>query len=75
MSRQEKRFDYGEDCKRHMNEIAKTIERMDPESALKEVGQALKTIFPSVSEESRGEFLLELVGESQADKVSSLVHL
>jgi hypothetical protein len=58
-----------------MSQIAKIMERMDPESALKEVGQALKTIFPVVSEESRGEFLLELVGESQSDKVSSLVHL
>ena len=58
-----------------MSEIAKIIERMDPESALKKVSQALKTIFPVVSEKSRGEFLLELVGESKADKVSSLVHL
>jgi hypothetical protein len=58
-----------------MSEIANIIERMDPESALKEVGQALKTIFPVVSEESRGGFLLDLVGESQADKVASLVHL
>jgi len=58
-----------------MSQIAKIMERMDPESALKEVGQALKTIFPVVSEESRGEFLLELVGESQSDKVSSLFHL
>ena len=58
-----------------MSEIAKIIERMEPESALKEVGQALKTIFPVVSEDSRSEFLLELAGESRADKVSSLVHL
>jgi len=58
-----------------MSQIVKIMERMEPESALKEVGQALKTIFPVVSEESRGEFLLELVGESKSDKVSSLVHL
>jgi hypothetical protein len=58
-----------------MSQLAKIMKQMDPESVLKEVGQALKTIFPVVSEESRGEFLLELVGESQSDKVSSLVHL
>jgi len=58
-----------------MSQLAKIMERMDPESALKDVGQALKTIFPVVSEEARGEFLLGLVGESQSDKVSSLVHL
>jgi hypothetical protein len=48
---------------------------MDPEDALKEMGPALKTIFPVVSEELRGKFLMELVGESQNDKISSLVHL
>ncbi len=58
-----------------MSEILKIVQRMDPEEALDEVGQALKTVFPVASEESRGRFLLELVGESQEDKVSSLVHL
>jgi hypothetical protein len=58
-----------------MSEILKIIQRMDPEEALDEVGQALKIVFPVASEESRSRFLLELVGESQEDKVSSLVHL
>ena len=58
-----------------MSEIAEIIHRMNPENALKEVGRALKTIFPVVPEESRGQFLLELVGGSRDDKVSSLVHL
>jgi hypothetical protein len=58
-----------------MNEILKIINRMDPEDALKEMGPAIKSIFPVVSEELRGKFLMELVGESQNDKVSSLVHL
>jgi hypothetical protein len=48
---------------------------MEPEQALEEVRKALKSIFPVLSEESRGRFLLDLVGESQEDKVSSLVHL
>jgi hypothetical protein len=58
-----------------MNEILTIVNRMDPEKALNEIGRALKSIFPVLSEESRGQFLLELVGESQEDKVSSLVHL
>jgi hypothetical protein len=58
-----------------MGEILTIINQIDPEYALNEVGQALKTIFPVVSEQSRGKFLLALVGESQEDKVSSLVHL
>jgi len=58
-----------------MDEMLTILNRMDPEMALNEIGKALKSIFPVLSEESRGKFLMELVGESQADKVSSLVHL
>lgn len=58
-----------------MDEILAMVNRMEPEQALAAVGKALKSIFPVLSEESRGRFLLDLVGESQEDKVSSLVHL
>jgi hypothetical protein len=58
-----------------MDEILTIVKRMEPEKALDEMGKALKSIFPVLSEEARGKFLLELVGESQEDKVSSLVHL
>jgi hypothetical protein len=58
-----------------MENIVDMIQRMDPEKALTEIGKALKSIFSTVSEDSRGRFLLDLVGESQQDKVSSLVHL
>jgi hypothetical protein len=58
-----------------MDQILTIIGRMEPEQALAAVGKALKSIFPVLSEESRGRFLLDLVGESQEDKVSSLVHL
>lgn len=58
-----------------METIVDMIQRMDPEEALSEVGKALKSLFSAVSEDSRGRFLLDLVGESQNDKVSSLVHL
>jgi hypothetical protein len=58
-----------------MENIVDMIQRMDPEKALTEIGKALKSIFSAVSEDSRGRFLLDLVGESQQDKVSSLVHL
>ena len=58
-----------------MENIVDMIQRMGPEKALAEIGKALKSIFSAVSEDSRGRFLLDLVGESQQDKVSSLVHL
>ena len=65
----------GEDSRSAMEKIVDLTQRMDPEKALTEIGKALKSIFPVVSEESRSKFLLDLVGESQDDKVSSLVHL
>jgi len=71
----EKPFDRGEDLISIMNEILTIVNRMEPEQALEEVRKALESIFPVLSEESRGRFLLDLVGESQEDKVSSLVHL
>jgi hypothetical protein len=58
-----------------METIVDMIQRMDPDKALTEIGKALKSIFSAVSEDSRGRFLLDQVGESQQDKVSSLVHL
>jgi hypothetical protein len=58
-----------------MNQIATVLKQMDPQAALDAVGEALKSIFPQVSEETRSAFLLQIVGESGADKVSSMVHL
>jgi len=58
-----------------MSPVSKIFAQMDPESALRAVGEALKSIFPIVSEEARSAFLLQIVGESEADKVSSMVHL
>lgn len=58
-----------------MEEIIDLIRRKDPEKALKEVGAALKALFSMVDQDTRGRFLLDLAGESQGDKVSSLVHL
>ena len=58
-----------------METLVDTIQRMDPEKALNEIGKALKLLFAVVSEDSRSRLLLNLVGESQNDKVSSLVHL
>jgi hypothetical protein len=58
-----------------MDEILNIVNRMDPEHALTEVGKVVKSLFEAVPEESRSRFLLELVGGTQHDKVSSLVHL
>ncbi len=58
-----------------MEEVMKVVERLDPEEALAEIAKALKKLFLVLDEEARTRFLLDLVGESQGDKVSSMVHL
>ncbi len=58
-----------------MEDLLGSISRMDPEEALSQIGRALKALFSIVGEEARTEFLLGLIGESQSDKVASLVHI
>jgi hypothetical protein len=58
-----------------MEELLNIIGGMDPETALAEIAKALGELFATLGEEARTRFLPDLVGESQGDKVSSLVHL
>lgn len=58
-----------------MDEIRNLIARMDPREALAEIAKGLKTLFPLLDEEARTRFLMELTGDTQGDKVSSMVHL
>ncbi len=58
-----------------MGEISRIIARMDPEEAMAEIAKAFKGLFSTLGEEARTQFVLNLVGESEGDKVSSLVHL
>jgi hypothetical protein len=58
-----------------MEEMLKMVARIGPQQALAEIATALKTLFTGLDEETRTRFVLDLVGESEGDKVSSLVHL
>ncbi len=58
-----------------MEEMLKTVARMDPEKALSEISKVLKVLFSALGDEARSQFLWDLMGESKGDKVSSLVHL
>jgi hypothetical protein len=58
-----------------MEKILKVVESMEPGEALAEMARALKVLFSGLDEEARVRFLMDLIGESQDDKVSSLVHL
>jgi hypothetical protein len=58
-----------------MEELKHLINNMAPEEALNAISGVLKHLFSTVDEETRSEFLWELMGESGSDKVASLVHL
>jgi len=58
-----------------MEEILKMVTRMDPEEAMAEMSKTLKALFSAWDDETRVTFLLDVIGESERDKVSSLVHL
>jgi hypothetical protein len=55
--------------------IQDLLRKMDPEKALKEISQAVKTLFPLLDQESRLNFVVSLIGDAGADKVASLVNL
>ena len=56
-------------------EIQELLARMAPEAALDEIGTALKKLLPTVSEENRLNFVVNLIGGPGDDKVASMVHL
>ena len=55
--------------------IQELLARMAPEAALDEIGRALKKLLPTVSEENRLNFVVNLIGGAGDDKVASMVHL
>jgi hypothetical protein len=58
-----------------MAEIQEIVDRMDPEEALVGIASVINKLFSHVSEEVRLNFVVKLIGDTGADKVSSLVHL
>ena len=55
--------------------IQEWLARLAPEAALEEIGTALKQLLPTVSEENRLDFVVNLIGGAGDDKVVSMVHL
>ena len=58
-----------------MGQIRQMIDSMDPEEAASEISQAMKTLFPLLTEEVRLAFIMNLTGSSGKDKIGGLVHL
>ncbi len=58
-----------------MNEIEKIFSSLDPEDAADQAAAALKQLLPLLGEEGRNQFIMNLLGETGQDKISSMVHL
>jgi len=58
-----------------MDELFKIIAPMDPEDALAQITKVLERLLADIDDEARERFLLNLIGQSEGDKLSSLVHL
>jgi hypothetical protein len=55
--------------------IQQIVDDLPPEKALKGIASVVKRLFPVLDERARLEFFIDLIGDVQTDKVSSLVHL
>lgn len=51
------------------------IARMDPELALAELAPIVGRLLADLDDQARERFLMNLIGQSEGDKVSSMVHL
>ena len=58
-----------------MDELFKIISRMDPEAALAEITRVLERLLSDLDDDARERFLMNLIRQSEGDKVSGLVHL
>ena len=55
--------------------IQQIAEDMSPETALKEIAMVAKRLFSLLDEKARLDFVINLIGDAETDKVASLVHL
>ncbi len=58
-----------------MDELFEIISRMSPEEALSKITPILGRLLADLDKDARERFLMNLIGQSENDKVSSLVHL
>jgi hypothetical protein len=58
-----------------MDTLLKIISGMAPEEALAELTTFVGRLLADLDENARARFLMNLIGQSEGDKVSSMVHL
>ena len=58
-----------------MDKLFDIISRMAPEEALSETTKILGRLLQDLDNDARERFLMSLVGQSEGDKISGMVHL
>ncbi len=58
-----------------MDQLLKIISRMAPEEALAQITIIVERLLADLDKDARERFLMNLIGQSGNDKVSSMVHL
>lgn len=65
---------YGDDSM-SVDKIQSLVNNMTPQEAASALSLVIKNLFPLLDEDARTRFVMNLVGDSGDDKVTSLVHL
>ena len=65
---------YGDDPM-SANKIQELVNNMEPQEAASALAFVIKNLFPLLDEDARIKFVMDLIGNSGDDKVTSLVHL
>ena len=58
-----------------VDKIQELVNNMEPQEAVSAIAFAIKELFPLLDEDTQIKFVMDLVGDSGDDKVTSLVHL
>ncbi|MFO7714131.1 MAG: hypothetical protein R6V78_06820 [Desulfosarcina sp.] len=58
-----------------MDTLFEIITHMAPEEALSEITRVLGTLLQDLDSDARERFLMTLIGQSEDDKISGMVHL
>ena len=58
-----------------VDEIQELVNNMEPQEAASALSFVIKDLFPLLDEDARIKFVMDLIGDSGDDKISSMVHL
>jgi hypothetical protein len=58
-----------------MDKLFEIISHMAPEEALSEITKVMGSLLRDLDNDARERFLMTIIGQSESDKISGMVHL